>query len=81
MTIALEWGLAGILQTILAVPESELDLGVTDLYGDTVAQIAVESNEGRVETSHWFRYIEILRYHWLEPLSYYASLEVSDQAT
>ena len=81
MTIALEWGLAGILQTILAVPESELDLGVTDLYGDTVAQIAVESSEGRVETSHWSRYIETLCYHWLEPFSYYASLKVSDKAT
>ena len=46
VTIALEWGLADILQTILAVPEAQLDLSVTDLYGDNVAQIAVESNEG-----------------------------------
>merc|ERR1712130_447907 len=49
VTIALEWGLADILQIILAVPESQLDLGVTDLYDDTVAQIAVESNEGERE--------------------------------
>ena len=49
VTIALEWGLADILQTILAVPEAQLDLSVTDLYGDNVAQIAVESSEGERE--------------------------------
>ena len=49
VTIALEWGQADILETILAVPPAQLDLGVTDLYGDNVAQIAVESNEGERE--------------------------------
>ena len=45
MTIALEWGQADILETILAVPPAQLDLGVPDLYGDNVGQIAVESSE------------------------------------
>ena len=55
VTIALEWGQADILETILAVPPAQLDLGVTDLYGDNVAQIAVESSEVSVLHSHWSR--------------------------
>ena len=46
LTMAVDLGLADILQTILSVPESQLDLSVTDVRGRNVGQIAVESSEG-----------------------------------
>ena len=63
VTIALEWGLAGILETILAAPEDQLDLSVRDLYGDNVGQIAVESSEG--ERQRCFQLIsQVERVDW-----------------
>ena len=44
--MAVDLGLADILQTILSVPESQLDLSVTDVRGRNVGQIAVESSAG-----------------------------------
>ena len=46
LTMAVELGLADVLQTILSVPEPQLDLSVTDGRGRNVGQIAVESSEG-----------------------------------
>ena len=46
LTMAVEKGYADILQTILSVPEPQLDLSVTDQRGRNVAQIAVEEDGG-----------------------------------
>ena len=42
LTVAVLLGYSDILQTILSVPEPQLDLSVTDQRGRNVAQIAVE---------------------------------------
>ena len=42
----MESGYAEILQTILSVPEPQLDVSVTDPDGRTVGQIAVEKSWG-----------------------------------
>ena len=46
LTVAVYLGRADILQTILSVPEPDLDLSVTDNRGRNIAQIAVEENWG-----------------------------------
>ena len=46
LTLAVDFGHADILQTILTVPEPHLDLSVTDSEGRNIAQIAVEENGG-----------------------------------
>lgn len=46
LTRAVECGRAGILQILLSVPPSNLDLNVTDSSGRNIAQIAVEVDGG-----------------------------------